>query len=464
VYKLLERTPEQGGQSVGTFQGALLKQNGCFDDSFLEKVVNDPVSALEEDQLQGLNKNLLLSFMISTGVCFPKRKYWQIGVKGQEYISPWHLPDSTAEVKKLLSTAFASGKCSPYTIKDSAQLHAGHWHALMRLIAEKHGDEATFYKWAIYITGTDWSVDASKGQSQREWRALIEFEPVVYEPDGRVKANGRIIYRSVVPNEGVDARLKELIQSQLPGYFKNPSDAATAYEVQRARKMGRPTVFVSYAWGKDTSTVEYALIVDEIEKEIKNQQGITLVRDRDKIKKGDSLREFMDQIKTCDYAIVVLSDKYLTSWYCMYELMRLYNSFKTRRTMESVLFVLHPSIPDPTLPRRENDIFTVADDRWTEREKVLKKYLSDPSLPILKEDEKFCSVDGNIHDFYDYKDYPTHFKSLVLQLRPDIEKFLMRYKIEYSDAERGILDLGTLSNVVQSTMSKLKSMNLPSSP
>jgi internalin A len=459
VYKLLERTPKQGGQSVGTFQQALLRQNGCFDDSFLENVVSDPTAALDEDQLQGLNKNLLLSFMISTGVCFPKRKYWQIGNQGQEYISPWHLPDSNAVVTKLISSKFAPKECSLDTIKDSAQLHAGHWHALMRLIAEKHGDEATFYKRAIYITGTDWSVDASKGQSRREWRALIEYEPVEYGPDGRVKQNGRIIYRSVVPNEGIDTRLKELIQSQLPGYFKNPSDAATAYEVQKAHNKGKPKVFVSYAWDKETSTVEYARIVDELEREIQNLGIVTLVRDRNENRKGASLRQFMDQIQTCDFAIVVLSDKYLTSWYCMYELMRLYQSFESSSRFEKdVVFICHPSLPKPSGIQSGNTPYSIAGKKWSNCQRILEGYQARPKARIKKADKDLCDVDLGINTVDGWHKFPKAYGYYLDRLPGILQKLQLRIDLQYKNKRTGTLNPQSIKEAVEKTIDQFKKL------
>jgi hypothetical protein len=287
---------------------------------------------------------------------------------------------------------------------------------------------------------------------------LIEFEPVVYEPDGRVKANGRIIYRSVVPNEGVDARLKELIQSQLPGYFKNPSDAATAYEVQRARKMGRPTVFVSYAWGKDTSTGEYARIVDALEQALKNQPEIvTLVRDRNEIKKGAQLTKFMEKIETCDYAIVVLSDKYLTSWYCMYELMRLYQSFESSSRFEKdVVFICHPSLPKPSGIPSGTTPYSKAQEKWSTCEQILKVYQTRPKARIRKADKDMCDVDLGINTVGGWHLFPTAYKHYVNRLPEILQKLQLRIDLRYKNHRKVSLDPESISEVVEKTVNQLK--------
>lgn len=72
-------------------------------------------------------------------------------------------------------------------------------------------------------------------------------------------------------------------------------------------------VFISYCWKDDN-------IVDQIDNYFKSRQ-IIFDRDRRKIKSWESIKEFMKRIRKSSYAILVISDNYLKSVNCMYEVL-----------------------------------------------------------------------------------------------------------------------------------------------
>jgi GTPase SAR1 family protein len=75
-----------------------------------------------------------------------------------------------------------------------------------------------------------------------------------------------------------------------------------------------PEVFVSYAWNPESSA-----IVDRLQQAL-GQQGIRLIRDREEVRYRDSIRDFMRRIGTGKCVVVVISEKYLRSENCMFEL------------------------------------------------------------------------------------------------------------------------------------------------
>lgn len=87
-----------------------------------------------------------------------------------------------------------------------------------------------------------------------------------------------------------------------------------------------PSWYVSYAWGDDVSAEgrareqKVASLCDEA-----NNRGIDLKRDVKAVTNGDSIRLFMDQLVQGDRVIVILSDKYLRSRNCMFELYQSWN-------------------------------------------------------------------------------------------------------------------------------------------
>lgn len=78
-----------------------------------------------------------------------------------------------------------------------------------------------------------------------------------------------------------------------------------------------PEVFVSYAW-----TTESAAIVDRLQQALQ-EHGIRLLRDREEVRYKDSIREFMRRIGQGKAVLVVLSEKYLKSENCMFELIEI---------------------------------------------------------------------------------------------------------------------------------------------
>lgn len=83
-------------------------------------------------------------------------------------------------------------------------------------------------------------------------------------------------------------------------------------------------VYVSYAWGGESEA-----LVDEIERQLPPE--FRLVRDKNKMRAGDWISRFMQDIGRAERVIVVISEKYLHSVYCMRELLYLYGTSAEER-------------------------------------------------------------------------------------------------------------------------------------
>jgi GTPase SAR1 family protein len=75
-----------------------------------------------------------------------------------------------------------------------------------------------------------------------------------------------------------------------------------------------PEVFVSYAWNPESCA-----IVDCLQQTL-GLQGIRLIRDREEVRYKDSIRDFMRRIGQGKCVVVVISEKYLKSENCMFEM------------------------------------------------------------------------------------------------------------------------------------------------
>jgi len=90
--------------------------------------------------------------------------------------------------------------------------------------------------------------------------------------------------------------------------------------------MGQPEIFLSYAWGGESEN-----IVNELDNAFR-QKGIILTRDKRDLGFKGMITEFMLLLGKGKAVVVVISDKYLKSPYCMFELLEIHRNldFKNR--------------------------------------------------------------------------------------------------------------------------------------
>lgn len=72
------------------------------------------------------------------------------------------------------------------------------------------------------------------------------------------------------------------------------------------------TIFLSYNWHDGE-------VADRIDRHLSGLPGITVKRDVRDIGAWKSIREFMEGIRQQDYAVLIVSDSYLKSKNCMFE-------------------------------------------------------------------------------------------------------------------------------------------------
>jgi hypothetical protein len=90
--------------------------------------------------------------------------------------------------------------------------------------------------------------------------------------------------------------------------------------------MRQPEIFLSYAWGGESEK-----IVNDLDNAFQ-KKGIVLIRDKRDLGFKGMITEFMQRIGKGQAVVVVISDKYLKSSYCMFELLEIYRNldFKNR--------------------------------------------------------------------------------------------------------------------------------------
>jgi hypothetical protein len=117
--------------------------------------------------------------------------------------------------------------------------------------------------------------------------------------------------------EMVDAG--RLVREIVPGTLRRDEHGGEPSGTSRTATQGSlnstaPEVFVSYAWNDESCA-----IVDRLQRALA-EHGIRLARDREEVRYKDSIRDFMRRIGEGKCVVAVISEKYLKSENCMFEL------------------------------------------------------------------------------------------------------------------------------------------------
>ena len=174
--------------------------------------------------------------------------------------------------------------------------------------------------------------------------ALIMQILLDIENDGYIYLDDDDTRISFVPNY---RRFLKILDEQ--GYFsKFTEDVTGGYEIELSskafmesgtsvheeNKVNIPTVFVSYNWGCSD-------FVDKIESALNGKCDIK--RDKNNIDDWKSISEFMKTIRNEDFAILVISDAYLKSVACLYEVIEL---IKDDKWDEKAMYVIMDDAKD----------------------------------------------------------------------------------------------------------------------
>ena len=144
--------------------------------------------------------------------------------------------------------------------------------------------------------------------------------------------------------------------------------------------------FLSYNWNN-------TIIADQIDQWF-SENNIKLKRDIRDLEYKQSIKDFMKSIRNAEFVIMIISDDYLKSKNCMYEVLE---------------FVKEQKFKDKIIPIiKSNEIFDIKyrveiKKFWTGRKKELKKLLNDidaeTSIPLLEEINIVNRIENELLDF-----------------------------------------------------------------
>jgi len=270
-------------------------------------------------------QELILSFMQSCGICFTLRE----GSKDAEtvYIAPDHLPEDWDPKARALwgdtapdaERTFAFDSLPPALMRN-----------LIGRIGTKAGLSCDYWRNGFYgyERRTDARVLVEQAMNDR-WQGEIriqargprapelvtEIERALQDEQRRLGLSSNKEEPERRPTKGEDDKV-EAVPPRLD-FTPEPRDERSYY--------------VSYAWEDDKSEAgkTRAKIVDQFCARAAEEHGVVVQRDKDVMRIGNRISTFMKRIARGDRVIVVLSDKYLHSPFCMYELYEIWLQART---------------------------------------------------------------------------------------------------------------------------------------
>ena len=159
--------------------------------------------------------------------------------------------------------------------------------------------------------------------------------------------------------------------------------------VKEREVLMKVNIFLSYCWNDSSEA-------DRIYDYFKRNQNIELHRDKIDIKKWGSIKEYMQSISNMDYTILLISDSYLKSANCMYEVLEVMRD----RNYRDKIF---PAVIDSGIysPVTRAKYVKHWQDEFKELESTLKE-INVQNLGKLNEDlKRRQDISSNIAEFLD---------------------------------------------------------------
>ena len=155
-------------------------------------------------------------------------------------------------------------------------------------------------------------------------------------------------------------RLQQLSDQEIASKTKYFQQALETM-IRSFETMGR--IFFSYAWGGDREK-----IVDDLYDSLTADKQFELVRDKVNLGYNSLISEFMKEIGRGSFVIVALSDKYLRSENCMFELYELYRNSNLEK--EELLKKIFPirvepiNLSDPAVLKDYFSFWKMREEEW----------------------------------------------------------------------------------------------------
>ncbi len=278
-------------------------------------------------------QELFLSMMESCGICFKHREADRQGRFEAEYVAPDLLPDRASVADQLAGRWDEDGA----KIEQAWQfdfLHPGLVRSIISAVGKQAGETAVYWKYGVWFYDANSrasAIIAHEMHDERQGRIVLQIQGdrAGYLLESVTKWIAETIGSNAncVVEGGSTTGLKHAMRS-MPTEIEDI--AVPAVETPRITDPPRPadqiSACVSYAWNEERSNdPKQAGKVEEFCTKL-TEAGRSIVRDTTHVALGERLSKFMRQIGHSDRIYIFLSDAYLKSPNCMYELLTIWNT------------------------------------------------------------------------------------------------------------------------------------------
>jgi internalin A len=284
----------------------LRQMKGRFTRTLLEALVWQQHGKAEQE--------LFLSLMQSSGICFIHRKGdAKLGIEN-EYIAPDLLPDY-AEVAAEVESQWDDNSPFDSVTLNLPFLHPGVMRGLLSRIGQQAGMTAMYWDGGVCAyeknTRSHARIEQNRGSSPIAWSGTILIRAQMGQSADLV---GLLSNWAIEEAGRAGCEIKRSEHVARARRAAIPQEDAGAPKMEFAAPPNKGTYALSYAWSEDSRRV-----VDNLCK-IAEGRGVHILRDLDDFGMGENLSKFMTSLAEQDRVFVILSDKYLRSEYCMFEL------------------------------------------------------------------------------------------------------------------------------------------------
>jgi internalin A len=289
----------------------LRQQHGLFTPALLAATVWQGKPQEEQD--------LLLSMMVKCHIAFKAGE--------EHYIAPAALPEE-GEVAQRIEREWRGATANASATLHYAFLHEGVLREMLCALGARAGHDAIYWRHGLCFYDTEAQstlrIRSEQPDAQRQG-GWIEVETAGGDAGKLVATIVESLKRIRIGREpGVDWRMHGATGHYARVEAPQQADGQEAFDVHPGQRPSAPAepmpIYVSYAWGGESEA-----LVDSIEQRLVCSD-IDFVRDKRKLRPGDWISSFMTEIGRAERVLVVLSDKYLRSPFCMRELLHLYQS------------------------------------------------------------------------------------------------------------------------------------------
>jgi hypothetical protein len=197
-------------------------------------------------------------------------------------------------------------------------------------------------------------------------------------------------------------RIENAVKSLIDNEFDERKVPASLKPVPQPEKSkntegGKPKVYFSYAWDGSNETGESReKIVQELYESLK-ADGYNVRRDKEDVGYKDSIEDFMKEIGRGSFIVVTISDKYLKSANCMFELLQIYR--KSNSDFTEFKDKIYPIVLGDAKIYDPMDVLDYA-IYWQEKKEKLEDKIKVVGLAmasgIIPDFDKFNEIANNI--------------------------------------------------------------------